>query len=72
MLVCSMLELFKCVKLNHHSMHSACPTQDPEAERVVSMFELEVPEEKWENEIFLSLARPTDIASLVKTNWKQE
>lgn len=53
-------------------MHSACPTQDPEAERVVSMFELEVPEEKWENEIFLSLARPTDIASLVKTNWKQE
>lgn len=66
MLVCSMLELFKCIKLNHHSMHSACPTQDPEAERVVSMSVLKAHEEKWENETFLSLAWPTNVASLVK------
>lgn len=47
-------------------MHSACPTQDPEAERVVSMSVLKAHEEKWENETFLSLAWPTNVASLVK------
>lgn len=48
MLVCSVLELFNCVKLKP-SQHTFC-LPGTEGEHVVSMFKLEAPEEEnWEN-----------------------